>query len=121
LLSLQNGLQRQTQGDDLPTGPLDDCCIELCVALLDHPLKGNLFESVVVGFLAALGIDTTNNTLRGPCNYTPMLSGFIKIGQMLALQKAVRAVECGYAEQPFDLLNEMRGRILTTGSCTPFS
>lgn len=44
------------------TKRLDDACLELSIALLDHELPGDLFESAVVGFLAALGIDAVNQT-----------------------------------------------------------
>ena len=36
---------------------LDRHCLDFCISLLDHDLRGNLFESVVVGCLYALGID----------------------------------------------------------------
>ena len=29
---------------------LDDACFQFCMAILDHYLKGDLFESVAVGF-----------------------------------------------------------------------
>jgi hypothetical protein len=32
---------------------MDEGCLELCISLLDHDLKGDLFESAAVGFLAA--------------------------------------------------------------------
>ncbi|KAL3482543.1 hypothetical protein BJX62DRAFT_245826 [Aspergillus germanicus] len=36
---------------------LDEATLELSIALLDHPLKGDLFKSTLVGFLAVLGVD----------------------------------------------------------------
>jgi hypothetical protein len=36
---------------------LDQATLDLSIALLDHPLKGDLFESTLVGFLAVLGVD----------------------------------------------------------------
>jgi hypothetical protein len=36
---------------------LDRACIHFCVSILDHTLKGDLFESTAVGFLAALAVD----------------------------------------------------------------
>jgi hypothetical protein len=49
------------------------------ISLLDHTLTGDLFESVVVGFLAVLAIDTTKKVFRDAYSYTPFLSGFVKI------------------------------------------
>lgn len=36
---------------------LDEACLLLCIALLDHPLHSNIYNSVIVGFLAVLGIN----------------------------------------------------------------
>jgi hypothetical protein len=36
---------------------LDQATLDLSIALLDHPLKGDLFESTLVSFLAVLGVD----------------------------------------------------------------
>jgi DNA integrity scanning protein DisA with diadenylate cyclase activity len=68
---------------------LDIDCLELCVSLLDHDLKGDLFESAVVGFLAAIAVDPIKGILKKAYHFTPTLSGFIKIAQMLVIQKAV--------------------------------
>jgi hypothetical protein len=57
--------------------------------LLDYDLKGDLFESAVVGFLAAITIDPIKGILKEAYHFTPILSGFIKIVQMLVIQKAV--------------------------------
>jgi hypothetical protein len=53
--------------------------------LLDHDLKGDLFESVVIGFLAVLGIDVEKGILKELYHFTPALSGFIKVAQMLVI------------------------------------
>lgn len=100
---------------------VDDLCLDFCIALLDHPLKGDIYESVVLGFLAVLGIDTGNSAFHQTPNYTPKLLGFIKIGQMLVLQKAVRKVEKGEADNSLDPLNDMRQQFMTVDNCTPFS
>ena len=36
---------------------LDQAMLDLSIMLLDHPLKGDLFKSTLVGFLAVLGVD----------------------------------------------------------------
>jgi hypothetical protein len=74
---------------------LDRICLDFCLSLLEQPVRGNIFESPLVGFLAVLGIDENNNTLYEVPNYTPKLSAFIKIAQLLVLQKAVLLAEDG--------------------------
>jgi hypothetical protein len=100
---------------------LDQQCLEFCISLLDHDLRGSLFESVVVGFLAVLGIDRNKDNFREAYSYGPTLSGFIKIGQMLVIQKAVEAAGNGDVDYPSDLLDEMRDRFMTHGTRSPFS
>ena len=50
-----------------------------------------------------------------------MLSGFIKIAQMLVVQKAVVDAQEGLASHSADLLDEMRARFLIHGTRSPFS
>ena len=54
-------------------------CLELCVSLLDHDLKGDLFESAAIGFLAAIAVDPVKGILKEAYYFIPTLSGFIKI------------------------------------------
>jgi hypothetical protein len=53
--------------------------LELCVSLLDHDLKADLFESAVIGFLVAITIDSIKEILKEAYHFTPTLSSFIKI------------------------------------------
>lgn len=65
---------------------LDRTCLLLCIALLDHPLQGDHFESIVLSFLAVLGIEQSpGGVFRGPLSYSPDLSKFIKMAQMLVV------------------------------------
>ena len=105
----------------LATAALDQSCLDFCIALLDHDLKGDLFESAIVGFFAVAGVNSAKETLKEAYHFTPTLSGFIKIAQMLVIQKAVSAVQAGVAEHPADLLDEMRARFLLYGTRSPFS
>ena len=75
----------------------------------------------MVGFLAVLGIDENNNTLHEAPNYTPKLSAFIKIAQLLVLQKAVILAEDSVVQDPLDPLDEMRSRFITLENATPFT
>jgi hypothetical protein len=96
-------------------------CLELCISLLDYDLKGDLFESAAVGFLAALRIDPTKGILMEAYYFTPSLSSFIKIAQMLVIQKAVIGAREVEGVEPADLLDEMRARFLINGVRSPFS
>ncbi|EON68441.1 hypothetical protein W97_07651 [Coniosporium apollinis CBS 100218] len=58
---------------------LDRACLLFCISLLDHTLKGDLFESVIVGFLAVLGVDPEKKIFRDAYSYTGYLSAFVKI------------------------------------------
>ena len=46
--------------DDELRSQLDHLLVRFCMSLLDHQLRGDIYESIVVGFLAVLGIDETN-------------------------------------------------------------
>jgi hypothetical protein len=109
---------------DLPAAQgrtLDGLCLDFCISLLDHDLRGDLFESAIVGFLAVLSVDKEKGVFREPCTYTSMLSGFIKIGQLLVVEKAVRAAEMGMVQHPSEVLDEMRDRFLAHGTRSPFN
>jgi hypothetical protein len=51
---------------------IDRACLLLCIALLDQPLFGNIYDSVVVGFLAVLGINSEGSYHEATA-YTPHL------------------------------------------------
>lgn len=99
---------------------LDRACLDLSIALLDHELHGDLFESALVGFMAALGVDAENQTYRDPPSYTGHLSGLVKIAQMLVAQRAVQLADDGQVKYPGDALDEMRERFLVYGVRAPF-
>jgi hypothetical protein len=73
-----------------------------------------------LGYLATMGIDPKNSRFYEAQTYTPMLSGFIKISQMLVLQKAISATDKGLTEEPMDVLEEMRERFMTIDCRSPF-
>lgn len=100
---------------------VDESCLQLCISLLDHDLNGDIYESAAVGFLAVAAIDQTKNNLREAHLYGATLSGFVKIAQLLVIQRAVVGVERGEAAHPADLLDEMRERFLVYGTRSPFS
>lgn len=57
---------------------VDDACLTLCISVLDHDLRGDLYESVVTGFFAVLAIDVEKQILMEAYRYTPYLSAFVK-------------------------------------------
>lgn len=100
---------------------LDNACLILSITLLDHPLKGDLFESTVIGFLAVLGVDVERQTFREPYGYTSNLSALIKMAQMLVVEQAVQMADDGLVAHPADALDDMRERFLLYGLWAPFS
>lgn len=100
---------------------VDYSCLRFCMCLLDYTLNGDIYESVIVGFFAITVIDVTTNILREARIYSSLLSGFVKISQMLVIQRAIVGVEKGEATYPAKLINEMRERFLVYSSRTPFS
>lgn len=123
--------QSQQQEEDVNQRPnsiqtsmktrLDRACLQFCISILDHTLKGDLFESTAIGFLAALAVDPEKNILRDACSFTTYLSAFVKISQMLVIQMSVMMAEDGLIEHPADVLDEMRERFLIHGSRSPFN
>jgi len=100
---------------------LHQTCLDFCVARLDYDFKGDLFESAILGFFAAPGVDSAKETLQKAYHFTPTLSGFIKIAQMLVIQKAVSVAQAGVAKHPADPLDEMRARFRVHGTRSHFS
>ena len=92
----------------------------LGIALLDHQLHGNIYDSVVVGFLAVLGINS-----QGACHeattYTPSLSAFVKLSQLLVVQRAVIAVETDEVDHAADILDAMQDRFMVYGTRSPMN
>lgn len=100
---------------------LDRSCLLLCISLLDHRLRGSHFESVIVGFLSVLSINKKNGyTFYGPVNYSPYLSRFIKIAQILVIERAIIAAEEGTVENTSDAISKMHQNLLARGSHTAF-
>jgi hypothetical protein len=100
---------------------LDIYYLELCVSLLDHNLKDDLFESAIIRSLVAIAIDPVKGILKEAYYFTPTLSGFIKIAQMLVIQKAIIGARDIESIQPTDLLDKMRLRFLINRVRSPFS
>jgi hypothetical protein len=100
---------------------LQNVCLQLCLSLLDHKLHGKLSDSIVIGFLAALGINRERSGLDGAAIYTPKLSGFVKLAQLLVIQHAVIEHRSGRVVFPNELVAELQDRFMVFGSDTPMN
>ena len=69
--------------------------------------------------MAVAGIDATKLVFKQPSTYTLLLSGLIKIGQLLAIQQVVMAVDEGEIQYASDMLDGMRERFLISESRSP--
>jgi hypothetical protein len=72
--------RRHCRRQSIDIRALDRATLLLCISLLDHLLCRSVFESLVIVFLAVLGINKKNDGAF--CNaavYSPVLSKFIKI------------------------------------------
>ncbi|SCO92628.1 uncharacterized protein FRV6_16756 [Fusarium oxysporum] len=105
---------------------LEDNLLILYVSLLYHALYRDIYESPIVGFLAVLAIQETDSgvTLPHPhlyeaISYTPYLSAFIKISQLLVAERALLAVQRDEFEYPGLALEVMQHRFTVEGTRSP--
>jgi hypothetical protein len=82
---------------------------------------GDLYNSVIVRFLAVLGIDKAREGFQEATTYTSHLSAIVKIAQLLVLQRAVVAAESGETEYPAEMLEVMQDRFIVYGSRSPIN
>lgn len=113
--------EEATSAIERASDALENACLNLCISLLDHDLKRDLYESAIVGFLATLEIDPVKGILQEAYLFTPTISGFIKITRVLVIQKSVVGSRESEGLQPIDLLDGMRARFLINGVRSPFS
>jgi hypothetical protein len=96
------------------------------VSLLDYKLYSDIYNSIIISFLAVMGIRqdiTFSNAqkLSEAAKFTPKLSALIKIGQLLIAERALLAVELDEADFPAYALEEMQDRFITKDSRSPIS
>ncbi|KJK62678.1 hypothetical protein P875_00095137 [Aspergillus parasiticus SU-1] len=84
-ISAQRLLHGNSSSSTIQT-QLDKVCLAFSIALLNHSLKGDLFKSVLVGFLAALGVDAVNQIFYKLYRYTGYLLGLVKMAQILVVE-----------------------------------
>ncbi|KFY19400.1 hypothetical protein V493_07975 [Pseudogymnoascus sp. VKM F-4281 (FW-2241)] len=98
-----------------------DGALRFCVTLLDHCLVGKVYDSIVLGFLAVLGINEPSGCFHDACHYTSYLSAFVKIAQLLVVQRAVLAADSSETEFLAEALEEMQDRFMVYESRSPMS
>jgi hypothetical protein len=82
---------------------------------------GDIYDSVVVGFLAVLGVDKEQEGFQDAPAVTPHLSAIVKIAQLLVLQRAVVAAEASETEYPAKMIDVMHDRFMVYGSRSPIN
>ena len=105
---------------------LDNKCLIFLVSLLDHKLYGNIYDIVVGGFLAVLGIrphslSGGDQKLYNAADFTPKLSTLIRMGQLLVVGRALLAVWLDEADVAAQALEAMQDRFMTKDSRSPIS
>jgi hypothetical protein len=115
-------LSSQREGSPPLSTPMDQQhCLNLCIALLDHKLHGKLTDSIVVVFLAVLGINSNRDGFDDAVLYTAKLSGIVKLAQLLVVQYAVVESKAGRAQFPDKLVSELQDRFMVYGSNSPIN
>jgi hypothetical protein len=67
-------------------GRIEQEILEFCIALLNHPLKENEYQSALISGLAVLGIRDDDGWLDAE-DYTPKYSAIIKLARLMVVQK----------------------------------
>jgi hypothetical protein len=112
-------MQETEQSRSAPLQVLNATCLRLCIALLNHCLMEDIFDSVVIKFLAVARIDqTTDDSLEAPAS-TNKLDAFIKIALSYVIQQTVLAVETNDIEYPSQMLDQLQDHFLVYRSCSP--
>jgi superfamily II DNA helicase RecQ len=64
--------------------------LQFCIALLDHDLVDNEYQSAIISGLAVLGV-REDKGWENPEDYTPKLSAVIKLARLMVVQMAYQA------------------------------
>lgn len=104
---------------------VDRHCLQLCVALLDQQLDHDEYESAIISYLAVAALEYLPGDEGGKYKfkdsayYTPVLSGVIKIAQMLTIQYCLVQEEEGQVQSCRELLEQLHSRFLAVSTATP--
>jgi hypothetical protein len=82
---------------------------------------GDIYDSVIVGFIAVLGVDKEQDGFQDASTFTPHLSAIVKVAQLLVLQQAVVAAEAGETDYPAEMIDVMHNRFMVYGSRSPIN
>lgn len=77
-------------------------------------------RQLIVGFLAVLGINS-QGAYHEATTYTPSLSAFVKLSQLLVVQRAVLAVDEDEVDHLSEILDAMQDRLMVYGSQSPMN
>ncbi|KFZ23510.1 hypothetical protein V502_02011 [Pseudogymnoascus sp. VKM F-4520 (FW-2644)] len=72
--------------------------LRFCIALLDHNLVNNKYQSAIISGLAVLGV-REDKGWDNPEDYTPKLSAVIKLSQLMVIQMAYQTQQDTIAER----------------------
>jgi hypothetical protein len=75
---------------------------------------------VVIGFLAVLGINS-EGSYHEAIAYTPHLFAFVKMAQLLVVQRAVSAVDEDEVDHATEILDAMQDRFMAYGTRSPIN
>lgn len=85
--------------------PVDRACLEVWMQLFNHRLESRHYQSVVLSALAAIGVDSEEETWCSAMNYTPTLSAVIKLARMMVALRGVDQGEMGAVERIRRMVN----------------
>jgi hypothetical protein len=92
--------------------------------LLDHRLDHDEYESSVISYFAVAGLEYVHSDgdgqykFRDSAQYTPILSSFVKIAQMLTVQYCFEQEKNDKVESCQELLEQLHMQFLTVSSAT---
>jgi hypothetical protein len=121
LAPIQDGHQAEQCNTADSTPQEQTTCLQLCISLLDHQLQGRITDSIVVGFLAANGINKECTGFDEAVVATSPLSALVKMAQMLLLQYSAYEYEAGRTDFPGELVAHMQDRFMVFGSNSPMN
>jgi hypothetical protein len=100
---------------------LQQACLQLCIALLDHKLHGKVTDSIVVGFLAVNRINHKRTRFQEAITATSALSRLVKLAQLLVIQHALCEHKAGQTIHPANLIAELQDQFMTYSSSSPMN
>lgn len=85
---VETPLRSRAQRKEERRKAIEDACLMLWIAMFDHELKDNEFESGIISGLAVLGIDSQTGDWKSALSYTPILSAIVAVARALVVYRA---------------------------------